>query len=171
MIVVEENRRSMFMSLSKQRSSLSWTFIFNCNLFTTIWISNFDVTFVNRLNILIWMSFCKKWKMSKRFDEIWVSEIVAIMLIIVLRIIFVSNNKIRMIIVLKMKKIFRKKIITMISIMNIHSSTISNSSRVKRNFLSFINSTISHIRIEFIKINQIIVNNQDRRRLKQINHT
>ena len=92
---------------------------------------------------------------------------------IVLRITFVNNNKIRIIIVLKIKKVFRKKITAIILIINIYSSTInSNNNRVKRNFLLFINSTIFHIKIVFIKINQIIVfNNKNRRKLKQINYT
>ena len=92
---------------------------------------------------------------------------------IVLRIIFANNNKIRIIIVLKIKKVFRKKITAIILIINIYSSTINNNNnRVKRNFLLFINSTIFYIKIVFIKINQIIVfNNKNCRKLKQINYT
>ena len=91
---------------------------------------------------------------------------------------FVSSiNKIRTTIVLMliMKKIFRKKITTMISIMNIHTSTINNNNnRVKRSFSSFINSIIFFIRIVFIrKINQIFAfNNKNRRRqLRSISNT
>ena len=92
---------------------------------------------------------------------------------VVLRITFANNSKIRIIIVLRIKKTFRKKITAITSIMNIYSSIVSSSNnRVKRNFLSLINSTILHIKIVLIKINQIIVlNNKNRRRLKQINYT
>ena len=92
---------------------------------------------------------------------------------IVLRIIFANNNKIRIIIVLKINKKFRKKITAIISIINIYSSTINNNNnRVKRNFLLFINLTIFYIKIVFIKISQIIVfNNKSRRKLRQINYT
>ena len=92
---------------------------------------------------------------------------------IVLRIIFANNNKICIIIVLKIKKVFRKKIITITSIINIYSLIINNNNnRVKRNFLLFINSTIFYIKIVFIKINQIIAfKNRNRRKLKQINYT
>ena len=73
---------------------------------------------------------------------------------IVLRITFANNNKIRIIIVLKIKKVFRKEVTTIISIINIHSSTINNNNnRVKRNFLSLINLIIFYIKIVFIKIN------------------
>ena len=91
---------------------------------------------------------------------------------------FVSSiSKIRTIIVLMliMKKIFRKKITVMISIMNIYTSTISsNSNRVKRSFSSFISSIIFFIKIVFIrKISQIFaLNNKNRRRqLKSISNT
>ena len=98
--------------------------------------------------------------------------IVNMLITIVLRITFVNNNKIRIIIVLNIKKAFRKKITAIISIINIYSSIISNNNCVKRNFLLFINSIIFYIRIMLIKINQIIVfNNKNRRKLKQINYT
>ena len=91
---------------------------------------------------------------------------------IVLRIIFANNSKIRIIIVLKIKKKFRKKITAIISIINIYSSTVNNNNRVKRSFLSLISSTIFHIKIVLIKINQIIVfNSKNRRKLKKINYT
>ena len=113
--------------------------------------------------------------MSKKFDEIWVLKIIVNMLITaVLWIIFANNSKIRIIIVLKMKKAFRKKVTAIILIINIYSLTInSNNNRVKRNFLLFINSTIFYIKIVFIKINQIIAfnNSKNRRKLKQINYT
>ena len=99
--------------------------------------------------------------------------IVNMLITTVLRITFANNSKIRIIIVLKIKKAFRKKIITIISTINIYSSIINNNnSRVKRSFLSFISLIIFYIRIVFIKINQIIVfNNKDRRKLKQIRYT
>ena len=93
---------------------------------------------------------------------------------IVLRIIFANNSKIRIIIVLKIKKVFRKEITAITLIINIYLSTINNNNnRVKRNFLLFISSTIFYIRIVLIKINQIIVFNssKNRRKLKQINYT
>ena len=82
-------------------------------------------------------------------------------------------SKIRIITIVLMMKVFRKKIMTMSkSTMNIHQSIINNR-RVKRNIQLFINTTILNIKIVFIiSINQIIaLNNQNRRRLKQINHT
>ena len=58
------------------------------------------------------------------------------------------------------------------SIMNMHQSIINNR-RVKRSIQSFINTIIFNIKIVLtISINQIIAfSSQNRRRLKQINHT
>ena len=73
---------------------------------------------------------------------------------ILLRITFANNNKIHIIIVLKIKIKFRKEITTITSIINIYSLTINNNNnRVKRNFLLIINLTIFNIKILFIKIN------------------
>ena len=87
----------------------------------------------------------------KKYDEAWDLNIIAIINLIInlidLQIIFVFlNNKIRIITIVLLIKIFRKKTMTVISTMFMHLSIINNR-YVKRNILSFINTTILIIKI------------------------